>query len=206
MMNQYKDFTKNRSDPGILLLNKKKQVIFANQIALKLIDEGKKAAPNSKTHRFPPFLSEFYDQMKERSDMFAPNSCIDSVFFKRLARCGNTDLELKGFTIAESAMSDSTSFLILIRTLKVRSGINIRERCDLFHLTPKQLKVTLLLATGLTNKEIANELKISETTVKDHIRKIMEKIRVTTRAGIVSKFLSCSDHQILGNRNKKNTS
>ena len=48
---------------------------------------------------------------------------------------------------------------------------------------------------GLTNKEIANKLSISEHTVKDHLKRLMKKTRVTTRTAVVSRLLS--DHRLL---------
>jgi len=48
--------------------------------------------------------------------------------------------------------------------------------------TQRELEVLSLLAHRLTNKEIAAELGISETTVKTHVRNILSKLGVNTRA------------------------
>ena len=48
-------------------------------------------------------------------------------------------------------------------------------------LTDRQLEVLRLLARGLTNREIAEVLKISETTVKSHVKALYEALDVTNR-------------------------
>jgi DNA-binding NarL/FixJ family response regulator len=53
------------------------------------------------------------------------------------------------------------------------SNDNGRER---FHLTKREQEVSEHLAKGLTNKEIASSLGITEPIVKAHIRNIIEKI------------------------------
>ncbi|MCF8708253.1 response regulator transcription factor [Rhizorhapis sp. SPR117] len=55
-------------------------------------------------------------------------------------------------------------------------------------LTPRQRDVLLLLAQGLSNKAIAGNLTISESTVKVHIRAIMERTGMLNRTQIVAHF------------------
>src|SRR3546814_14071587 len=57
-------------------------------------------------------------------------------------------------------------------------------------LTPRQQDVLLLLARGLSNKAIASQLEISESTVKVHIHDIMrsEESRVGKGVGSTGKI------------------
>lgn len=48
-------------------------------------------------------------------------------------------------------------------------------------LTARELDVLRCLAHGMTNREIAEKLVISETTVKTHISSILGKLRLTDR-------------------------
>jgi len=48
-------------------------------------------------------------------------------------------------------------------------------------LSRRELDVLMLIARGKTNKEIGEELFISEKTVKNHITNIFRKIQVTDR-------------------------
>jgi DNA-binding NarL/FixJ family response regulator len=48
-------------------------------------------------------------------------------------------------------------------------------------LTDRELQVLKLVAKGLTNKEIADELFIAENTAKNHVRNILEKLHLHSR-------------------------
>lgn len=52
-------------------------------------------------------------------------------------------------------------------------------------LTPRELEVLQALATGATNSEIADELFITEQTVKNHASRIFKKLGVETRVKAV---------------------
>jgi DNA-binding NarL/FixJ family response regulator len=48
-------------------------------------------------------------------------------------------------------------------------------------LTPRELQILRLVAEGLRNKQIAQDLEISEGTVKIHLHNIYEKVNVDSR-------------------------
>lgn len=48
-------------------------------------------------------------------------------------------------------------------------------------LTDRELEVLKLVATGLNNRDIAKQLFISENTVKNHVRNILEKLQLHSR-------------------------
>jgi DNA-binding NarL/FixJ family response regulator len=48
-------------------------------------------------------------------------------------------------------------------------------------LTPRQLELLKLVARGLTNKEIASSLNLSEFTVKNHMRRILKQVDAEDR-------------------------
>lgn len=55
-------------------------------------------------------------------------------------------------------------------------------------LTPKQLIVIKCLKQGKMNKEIADELCVTEATIKAHISAIFKKLNVTSRTQVVLLF------------------
>jgi two-component system NarL family response regulator len=55
------------------------------------------------------------------------------------------------------------------------------ERSTRPSLTPRELEVLQLAADGMTNRQIGRRLGISENTVKNHIRNILEKLHMHSR-------------------------
>jgi len=53
-------------------------------------------------------------------------------------------------------------------------------------LTDREQEVALLLGRGLTNRRIAQVLSISEHTVANHVRKILKKLGLRSRAQVSS--------------------
>jgi len=65
----------------------------------------------------------------------------------------------------------------------------IRKRSNLQqHLSPRELEIARLIASGMSNKNIGAVLDISTWTVAAHIRRIFAKLGVATRAAMVSRL------------------
>lgn len=56
-------------------------------------------------------------------------------------------------------------------------------------LTDREMDVLKLIATGLSNKQIASQLFISEETVKVHIRNLLRKLNVHSRVAATVLYL-----------------
>jgi DNA-binding CsgD family transcriptional regulator len=57
-------------------------------------------------------------------------------------------------------------------------------------LSRRQFEIATMIADGLTNREIASTLQISEWTVATHIRHVFAKFGVSTRAAMVARMLA----------------
>lgn len=65
----------------------------------------------------------------------------------------------------------------------LNSYLATREQNDkkLVGLTKREIQVLKLVAEGLSNRDIAKKLKISERTIKNHVSNIFKKIQVSDR-------------------------
>ena len=65
------------------------------------------------------------------------------------------------------------------------AAAKLAEDVTRVHLTPRELASLRLMADGKSNKEIANDLGISDRTVKTHLGHLFEKLGVTSRTEAV---------------------
>jgi two-component system, NarL family, nitrate/nitrite response regulator NarL len=63
-----------------------------------------------------------------------------------------------------------------------------------FGLTPREMEITRTIAAGYSNKEIAQQFKISEDTVKHHLSNIFNKTGVSSRLELA---LFAVNHQLV---------
>lgn len=60
--------------------------------------------------------------------------------------------------------------------------------CD-YELSKRECEVALLITKGLTNREISNQLFITEKSVKFHLTNIYKKMRVSSRRHLIMNVL-----------------
>lgn len=72
---------------------------------------------------------------------------------------------------------------------QLNNSQNITFASRLEKLTPHQLRVLQMMADGLLNKQIAYELQVSESTIKQHVSAVLNKLGFNnrTQAGVMFK-------------------
>lgn len=88
--------------------------------------------------------------------------------------------QLKRIAGGEVVLSDSIKDLLLERHA---------SKDPIYSLTDREMDVLQQIATGLSNKQIAGKLFISEETVKVHIRNLLRKLNVHSRVAATVLYL-----------------
>ncbi|MGS2646506.1 response regulator [Streptosporangium sp. LJ11] len=73
----------------------------------------------------------------------------------------------------------------LVERFARRDNVKPTLHRDLSRLTPRELDVLRLLATGLSNTELADRLNLSVATVKTHVARILSKLGLRDRVQAV---------------------
>jgi two-component system NarL family response regulator len=81
----------------------------------------------------------------------------------------------------QSLVSPSMAAKLLAEFTALARRADERQALPVPRLTERELEVLRLVAQGLSNREIAGELYISENTVKNHVRNILEKLHLHSR-------------------------
>lgn len=91
--------------------------------------------------------------------------------------------------IAEAHAGGSPMSTSIARLVVRKFHAQGRLRKSLDQLTPREMEILDHISRGLSTKEIATQLKLSDRTIGSHLRKIYHKLQVRTRSAAVSRFL-----------------
>lgn len=90
----------------------------------------------------------------------------------------SSELRKAIFSVIDGEVYIQPSLIPMLNSKVIERDI---DKVKIEKLTRRELEILKLLSIGLSNKEIGEELKISERTVKNHISSIFRKIDVTDR-------------------------
>jgi DNA-binding NarL/FixJ family response regulator len=72
------------------------------------------------------------------------------------------------------------------RYVPAEVAVVIAEHVGTEELSPREIEILRRIASGLSNKEIANELGISDETVKTHLKSAFSKLHVNDRSHAIA--------------------
>jgi DNA-binding NarL/FixJ family response regulator len=81
----------------------------------------------------------------------------------------------------QSLISPSMASKLLDEFAAMVRQEQVKEDVPTPRLTPREMEVLQHVAQGMNNREIAGALFISENTVKNHVRNILEKLHLHSR-------------------------
>ena len=77
---------------------------------------------------------------------------------------------------------------VVVREVEVPAPLNFvrdQNKLEALGITPRELEILELIAAGLSNKEIAERVHVSENTVKTHSSRVFDKLGARRRTQAV---------------------
>ena len=175
-----------RIGPGILMLTSSMQMLYRDRRSWELCAQiNRYHNGKSATGVLPPVVAdlcaEIMKALRERTDA----KDWEHFRLKRVIGDPNHPVLLCGLGLPDRNGIQDSRILIIMEEVGRRQNTAAEQAKETFHLTDREVAVVQNLLKGWTNKEIANELGVTEQTVKEHIKHIMEKTKTTTRTGVL---------------------
>jgi DNA-binding CsgD family transcriptional regulator len=175
---------------GVVLFNSSGQLLFMNDEAQTYIQQLQPlAAKENGTCLIPQDIHAVIRELVTRlMQCDHPKDC-ETIQVERISFGMEQRLLLRGLCVPDEPLVRNSRLLIIIERLNQKlecPDVNIQQR---YHLTEREQMVIIYLMLGFTNKEIANRLNLSEYTVKEHLKRIMQKTKTTTRTGLLARMI-----------------
>jgi len=181
-----------RAHSGLLVFTPLMDLVHVNEEAMLLGSQLTRtrtghAASGIVPHEIVKFCEEIVARLTARGDAKE----WEHFELRRMVGLPTYPVLLRGFGLPDNSPSQAR-VMILMERISLRGNFRIEPAISRYNLTKREVQVLHQLAKGLTNKEIANDLEITENTVKEHIKRLMQKMNVTTRTGLLSRILQAA--------------
>ena len=174
-MNEYMDFILDRCPMGLIIFNRK-SIFYSNRKANDFLSRFELPA------EITNIKNRIYDAIDkgQLKELFPGEICFSKKF--------NDSQSNWIFRIYINDKPDPVVYLVIVEE-PISNKIDINQIRQQFRLTRRESDVLRRVLDGLRNIEIAEELEISEQTIKDHLSNIYKKIGTENRMALMCKLI-----------------
>lgn len=183
----------NHVELGVIVLAPSIQLRYRNQQAIELCEEiNRYENVKAAIGVLPEAVTSLADEIRRLLRTRTESKDWEQIQIRRVAGSPDHPVLLCGFGLIDADLSKSRIVIVLQETNPAFWHKRILDRSkEKFQLTTRETDILQHLLKGWTNKEIAFALRMSEQTVKEHIKHLLAKTGITTRTGIVMKAVLC---------------
>lgn len=166
----------SQTKPHVILLD----VGLKNLNELSVVESVRKNIPEAKVvgMGFIPTQSDIVEFVAAGASGFILKNALVKDFLKSIRSVA------QGEKVLPPSLTDSLFSHVVALALGKKKGNPARA----VRMTKREREIIVLIADGLSNKEIAQRLSIATHTVKSHVHNVMEKLALHTRLQI-AKFI-----------------
>jgi len=157
----------DRTRPDVIVMD----VRLSDGSGIEATREIRARHPNTKVL----MLTSFADD----EALFASIMAGASGYVLKQVRSGDLRRAIRAVGAGESLLDPAVTNSVLER---LRRGKHLMKDEKLARLSPQEERILSLVAEGWTNREIGEELRLAEKTVKNYVSSILAKLEVARRA------------------------
>ena len=173
---------------GMILLDECLKIVYRNPKADEIFDKfhaGDPAATPS-----DPISSQFLKDCREIKTGLehCPGGGMVTPRYSEVKGRNQTRLSLTSKALDKGPSCEGSPMFIVSIQEQSPGKINPQYLMDTFHLSKREIDVVTLLISGLKNAQIAEELFVSEVTIKKHLQNIYDKVGVSNRTTLMNRI------------------
>lgn len=182
----FEDIIKKRTQPGILIFKQHQELVFINSEAVNFLKGiNKKKDLFKKQDKIPDEVLKVCRSLKKISASGAERPCCNA----SISHNGQL-YSIRALPLFHTGKKNGSSHtMVIIERCTPRRNIDIEKVTAKFNLAKREAEVVEGIVKGFTNREIASALCLSEYTVKDYIKRIMNKLGVESRTLIFCRVI-----------------
>lgn len=184
------NIAEQRSGPGLIVMSSDLRALHMNRQAVELCREIGEGTPGKPpVEGLPAPVRELGADVRSMLQARTEAKDWEQLQVRRLVGDTRRAVLLRGVGLPDQAGLAYGRIIIIMEEVGRRQESSTEDAKARFNLTDREEAVVQQLSKGWTNKEIALALGITEQTVKEHIKHIMQKTKTTTRTGILVQIL-----------------
>ena len=181
----FEDIIKKRTQPGILIFKQHRKLVFINNEAVNFLKGINKNDLLKKQDEIPDEIFRICRSLKKISASGSERPCCNA----SIGHDGQL-YSIRALPLFHAGRKNKSSHtMIIIERGTPRRNIDIEKVKAKFNLAKREAEVVEGIVKGFTNREIASALFLSEYTVKDYIKRIMNKLGVKCRTLIFCRVI-----------------
>jgi len=177
--------------PGIMLLTASMRLLYKDRRAGELCQQIVRCQDGKTANGvLPPAVVSLVNQIQKILTVRTDPKDWEQIQLRYVVNTPHGSVLLCGTALIDQTNADKRILIVMNETgIGAWQDEVIVQATERFHLTARETTVVQHLLKGWTNKDIANAMRLSEHTIKEHCKHISEKTSTTTRTGMVMRII-----------------